>query len=60
MNETLIECARCMIEDAKLSKGNWGEAVLTAAFNHDIGLQRRPSIRQVTILSLAWLSNLKT
>ena len=32
MNRTLVECARCMIEHAGLSKRYWGEAVSTAAF----------------------------
>ncbi|KAG6590646.1 Retrovirus-related Pol polyprotein from transposon TNT 1-94 [Phytophthora cinnamomi] len=32
MNRTLVECARCMLEHAGLSKGYWGEAVVTATF----------------------------
>lgn len=32
MNLTLVECARCMLEHAKMSKQYWGEAVVTAAF----------------------------
>ena len=32
MNRTLVECARCMLEHAGLSKAYWGEAVSTATF----------------------------
>lgn len=32
MNRTLVECARCMMEHAGLSKSYWGEAVMTATF----------------------------
>jgi transposase InsO family protein len=32
MNRTLVECARCMLEHAGLSKSYWGEAVMTATF----------------------------
>ena len=32
MNRTLVECARCMMEHAGLSKEYWGEAVMTATF----------------------------
>uniref|UniRef100_A0AAV1UYL3 Uncharacterized protein n=1 Tax=Peronospora matthiolae TaxID=2874970 RepID=A0AAV1UYL3_9STRA len=32
MNRTLVECARCMMEHAGLSKEYWGEAVVTATF----------------------------
>ncbi|CEG36319.1 retrovirus-related pol polyprotein from transposon tnt 1-94, partial [Plasmopara halstedii] len=32
MNRTLVECARCMLEHAGLSKHYWGEAVMTAMF----------------------------
>ncbi|KAG6615828.1 retrovirus-related pol polyprotein from transposon tnt 1-94 [Phytophthora cinnamomi] len=32
MNRTLVECARCMLEHAGLSKSYWGEAVVTATF----------------------------
>ena len=32
MNRTLFECARCMIEHARLLKTYWGEAVMAAAF----------------------------
>uniref|UniRef100_H3GUW4 Integrase catalytic domain-containing protein n=1 Tax=Phytophthora ramorum TaxID=164328 RepID=H3GUW4_PHYRM len=32
MNRTLVECARCMLEHAGLSKTYWGEAVMTATF----------------------------
>ncbi|KAG6604645.1 Gag-pol Polyprotein [Phytophthora cinnamomi] len=32
MNRTLVECARCMLVHAGLSKGYWGEAVVTATF----------------------------
>lgn len=32
MNRTLVECARCMMEHAGLSKVYWGEAVMTAMF----------------------------
>jgi hypothetical protein len=32
MNRTLVECARCMLEHAKLPKPYWGEAVMTAGF----------------------------
>ncbi|TYZ63974.1 hypothetical protein PybrP1_002805, partial [[Pythium] brassicae (nom. inval.)] len=31
-NRTLVECARCMLEHAKMPKPYWGEAVMTAAF----------------------------
>ena len=31
-NRTLVECARCMIQHAKLPKTYWGEAVMTSAF----------------------------
>lgn len=31
MNRTLVECARCMLFDAELSKQYWVEAVETAA-----------------------------
>ncbi|KAF1318440.1 Gag-pol polyprotein, partial [Globisporangium splendens] len=32
MNRTLVECARCMLEHAKMPKSYWGEAVTTATF----------------------------
>ncbi|CEG39833.1 retrovirus-related pol polyprotein from transposon tnt 1-94 [Plasmopara halstedii] len=32
MNRTLVECARCTLEQAKLPKTYWGEAVMTANF----------------------------
>ena len=32
MNRTLVECARCMLEHAKMYKRYWGEAVVTASF----------------------------
>ncbi|KAL7996846.1 putative integrase, catalytic core, ribonuclease H-like superfamily [Plasmopara halstedii] len=32
MDRTLVECARCMLEHAKLPKSYWGEAVMTANF----------------------------
>ena len=35
MNRTLMEHARCLLEDAKLDKGFWGYAVLTAAHIHN-------------------------
>lgn len=35
MNRTIMESARCILEDAKLDKGFWGYAVLTAAHIHN-------------------------
>ena len=32
MNRTLVECARCMLELAKMSRSYWGAAVTTAMF----------------------------
>ena len=32
MNRTLVECARCMLEHAGMTKKYWGEAVMTAMF----------------------------
>ena len=44
MNRTLVECARCMIKHAGLSKEYWGEAVMTATF-----LRNRCPTRAVTM-----------
>jgi len=35
MNRTIMEGARCLLEDAKISKEFWGHAVLTAARIHN-------------------------
>jgi len=35
MNRTIMEGARCLLEDAKISKEFWGHAVLTAAHIHN-------------------------
>ena len=35
MNRTLVESARCMLEDSKLEKRFWGPAVLTAGHVHN-------------------------
>ncbi|KAG3121827.1 hypothetical protein C6341_g27222 [Phytophthora cactorum] len=43
MNRTLVECARCMLEHAGLSKSYWGEAVMTATF-----LRNRCPTRAIT------------
>ena len=32
INRTLVECARCMLKHAKMSKSYCGEAVMTATF----------------------------
>jgi len=42
MNHTIMEGARCLLEDAKISKEFWGHAVLTAAHIHN----RLPSTSQ--------------
>jgi len=35
MNRTLVESARCMLEDSKLQKEFWGPAILTAGHIHN-------------------------
>jgi len=35
MNRTIMEGARCLLEDVKISKEVWGHGVLTAAHIHN-------------------------
>ncbi|KAF1325883.1 Integrase catalytic core protein, partial [Globisporangium splendens] len=64
MNRTLVECARCMVEHAGLSKRYWGEAVMTATFlrnrcptraighdksPHEVWAQKKPLLENLKV-----------